>query len=844
MILGPRERSRFWADSSARFGLALIAGLLLVATVGSWLAGDPNVSYFGLARSAAGGPPPPSLAHPLGLDPLYRDVLARLAHGARASLSIAFGATSIAAGVGAALGLIAGYTEGTRWSAIDNALMRLVDVALAFPYLLLVTAIGVAVDRADALTVTLVLGATSWTGVARVVRAKALQAKTQDYVAASVALGASGAHIVRRHLLSAVSPTLWVIGSQAMGQMILAEAVLGYLTVGLEPPDPTWGRMLHEAEPYLSAQPLLVAAPGIAILLAVLGFARVGDGLSEAIEPKTKGPILMRRFRFLSDVALVALAITTVAVARPDPLRSPRPMGAAGAPRRGGVLQVASSVAVHSLDPALAYDETSRAIGDLVYATLITWDHAGNLVPDLAERIVLSHDGLRLRVHLRSPLRFQDGTPLTAQDVKRSLERTLHPKTPCPAAHLYAGIEGFARYAEDPTQGLSGVAVVDEATVDIRLAKADASFPSLLALGFAAPVCKSGGNVADPRAPAPPCGAGPFSIAHLARGERVDLTRFDGYAGAAGPAHLDAIRWLLDVPARTQRYRFESGALHLIAELSGIDAFRYARAPAWAPYRHWVTRPITHSIFLNTAMAPFDDRHLRRAVAFAVDPSVLEQVRADVSAATRLVPSALPGPRDRPTMRHHDLDAALEEMRLAGYPFDPATGRGGYPDTIGYVTVPDTFEQAAAEVFQQQLARVGIRIRLRLVSWATWIALISRPGEVAMGWRGWAADYPDPATFFEPLLTSKAITAEGTQNVSFFASPALDEIVEQAHHELHSDARWALYEKAERIVRDEAPLVPVYGSRTLQLHHPEVRGYRPHPVIALRLRHVWLEATP
>ncbi|HHH30358.1 MAG TPA: ABC transporter substrate-binding protein, partial [Polyangiaceae bacterium] len=511
------------------------------------------------------------------------------------------------------------------------------------------------------------------------------------------------------------------------------------------------------------------------------------------------------------------------------------------APRRGGTLRVATAVAVHTLDPALAYDEASRAIGDLAYATLITWDASGRLVPDLAERIVIANDGLELRIHLRSGLAFHDGTPLGAADVKRSLERTLHPKTPCPAAHLYAGIEGFDDFAKAPDGGLAGVATIDATTVAIRLEEPDASFPSLLALGFAAPVCASAGPVADPRAPNPPCGAGPFSIHAFERGERVTLKRFEGYRGAAatGP-FLGTIVWTLDMPARIQRYRFERGELDVLTELSGIDAFRYARDPSWAPHRHWVARPITHSIFLNTAMPPFDDVHLRRAVSYAVDPTVLEKVRADVTARSRLVPPSLPAYEPRRAMRRHDLAAALDEMALAGHPYDPATGRGGYPEPIDYLTIPDTFEQAAAEVFQQQLARIGLRIRLRLVSWATLLATMSKPGEAAMGWRGWAADYPDPAAFFEPLLTSSAITDEGTQNVSFFRSPELDEVVRRAHRELDYAERMRLYERAEEIVRDEAPLVPVYGNRSLQLTRPAVRGYVPHPVIALRLRDVWL----
>jgi ABC-type transport system substrate-binding protein len=250
--------------------------------------------------------------------------------------------------------------------------------------------------------------------------------------------------------------------------------------------------------------------------------------------------------------------------------------------------------------------------------------------------------------------------------------------------------------------------------------------------------------------------------------------------------------------------------------------------------------PVTNSIFLNTGMPPFDNRHLRRAVAFAIDGSVLERIRATVGDATRLIPPAVPGPDPSKPMRRHDLHAALGEMELAGYPYDPVSRRGGYPEEIDYLTIPDTFEQAAGEVLQQQLARVGLRIRLRLVSWASGLALTTKPGQVAMGWRGWGADFPDPSNFFEPILVTAAIQPEGSQNVSFFSHPELDRVVAEAHRETDWTRRMQLYQRAEEIVRDEAPLVPFYWSRQLQLHQPRVRGYRPHPVMRLHFRDVWL----
>ena len=227
-------------------------------------------------------------------------------------------------------------------------------------------------------------------------------------------------------------------------------------------------------------------------------------------------------------------------------------------------------------------------------------------------------------------------------------------------------------------------------------------------------------------------------------------------------------------------------------------------------------------------------------MALAVDPSKLSVIRPDVVANDRVLPDSVSGPaRDRP-MRHHDRDSALAEMARAGYPFDPTTGRGGYPSEIEYLTVPDSFEQAAGEIYQQQLAAVGLRIRLKLVTWATYLAESSRRGASAMGWAGWQADFPDPANFFEPNLASASISDEQSSNRAFFSHSELDAVLAKAHRERDEGARMRLYARAEEIVRDEAPWVPTHVSRRLQLWHPYVHGYVPHPIAPLWVRNVWL----
>ncbi len=285
-MFDPRASRRFKKNRGAVVGAALVVALVSFAVFGPMFAGhDPNLSDFSAGRDSTGGLLGPSRQHLLGVDPLLRDSFSRLAYGARVSLLVAFFATTISIVVGAAVGLTSGYAEGTRAAAVDTFLMRMVDVGLSFPYLLLVMAIGAAVGDTTIVTILMVLGFTSWFGTARIIRAKTIQVRHLDFIMASRALGQSTASILLRHILPNVAGPLIVIASASVAQMIIAESVLSYLQVGLPPPTATWGRMLLEGQRFYTVAPRLVLAPGILIFLAVLGFNLVGEGLRDALDP-------------------------------------------------------------------------------------------------------------------------------------------------------------------------------------------------------------------------------------------------------------------------------------------------------------------------------------------------------------------------------------------------------------------------------------------------------------------------------------------------------------------------------------------------------------------------------
>ena len=255
-------------------GLAVVTALTLVALAAPWLApGDP---YRG---ALSHGLRPPSGAFLLGTDAQGRDVLSRVLFGARLSLAVGLGSQAIALAVGVALGLVAGFYG--RWA--DALLMRVADVTLAFPSLLLLIAIAAAV-KPSLPVVCVVIGVVGWAGMARLVRGQVLVVRALDYVQAARALGASDARLVSRHILPNVLAPVIIAATLGVGGAITAEAALSFVGLGAQPPTPSWGAMVAEGRDLLRVAPWVSLFPGLAIGVAVLGLNLLGDGLRDALD--------------------------------------------------------------------------------------------------------------------------------------------------------------------------------------------------------------------------------------------------------------------------------------------------------------------------------------------------------------------------------------------------------------------------------------------------------------------------------------------------------------------------------------------------------------------------------
>ena len=219
----------------------------------------------------------------LGTDVLGRDVLSRLIWGARISLLIALAATLIGATVGSGVGLLAGYHRG----AVDTVLTKVIDVQLAFPFVLLAIAVvAVAGPSVPVLVIVLAIGA--WVGHARIVRGLVLSLRERDYVQAARALGARAPRIIGRHLVPEVLSTIVVLATFDVGRIIILESTLSFLGLGVQPPTPSWGSDLRDAAAYVRQAWWTATFPGIAIMIVVLGLNLMGDALRDLLDPRTR----------------------------------------------------------------------------------------------------------------------------------------------------------------------------------------------------------------------------------------------------------------------------------------------------------------------------------------------------------------------------------------------------------------------------------------------------------------------------------------------------------------------------------------------------------------------------
>ena len=277
-------RSSFWRGFAQHrlgmIGFAIVALTAAMAIFANHLPIRPPDQQFSFGLTPEGMPLPPGGKFLLGTDNLGRDMLSRLVFGSRVSLEVGIFAIVIALGMGVFVGLLSGYAGGV----VDTTLMRLTDIVMTIPSILLAIAL-VAVRGPSEKMVFVAIGFASWTGIARIIRGQVLQLKEKEFIEAARSIGCSPARIACRHVLPNLAPLIVVLGTLGVAGTILLDAGLSYLGLGVPPPAASWGKMIAEGQEYYLSAPWILLEPGIAAAIVVVGFNMLGQALQELLDP-------------------------------------------------------------------------------------------------------------------------------------------------------------------------------------------------------------------------------------------------------------------------------------------------------------------------------------------------------------------------------------------------------------------------------------------------------------------------------------------------------------------------------------------------------------------------------
>jgi oligopeptide transport system substrate-binding protein len=504
-------------------------------------------------------------------------------------------------------------------------------------------------------------------------------------------------------------------------------------------------------------------------------------------------------------------------------------------PQRGGTLMIWEEQRMRMLDPHVAYDVLSGVGVEMLFDSLYKYDLESRMLPAIAESLpVIAEDGRTFTVRLRHGVRFHNGREVTAQDVVWSFERMLSPELASPGAPYFRALEGFEAYQQKRTAHVSGVRALDSYTVEFRLIRPDQSFAHALAMRFAAPVPKEEVHARGVEFRRRPVGTGPFRLASWDRGVRLVFERNPTYYQRALP-YLDRVVFEEGLKRDSAFLRFRNGEMDLMPRMTPADVHLLKTTPAWRPHMEMLPRADIYALFMNVELAPFDNVHLRRAVAFALDRERWARARNyNIRPAGQIVPPRMMGhDPNLPHLQRFDLERARAEMRLAGHP-------DGLAEPVTLWTSDSPASRAYGELAQADLAKIGIALRLKPVSFPVYLEETGKPRTAQMVSGGWNLDFPDPSNVLS-LVSSASKAASDSSNRSFYSHPDLDALLERALVERDPQRRAAMYREANDFVADQAPWAFFCNTQAPQAWQPYVRGYRPHPWYWIPVTEVWLD---
>ena len=503
-----------------------------------------------------------------------------------------------------------------------------------------------------------------------------------------------------------------------------------------------------------------------------------------------------------------------------------------GTPLEGGRF-VRLFVDPPTLDPHLTTDATSAQIIVEVFGGLVTIDKDLNVVADLAESWDISYDGRVYTFRIRPDATFHDGKPVTAENVRWSLERATNPLTESPNVDQYLGdIVGVqAKIAGDALE-ISGVKVINERTIEITIDGSKSFFLAKLTYPTAFVLDKENVEANPKNWFRKPNGTGPFRMTEYKVGETLVLSRHEGYH--LGPAKIAEVEMILS--GGTSMLMYENDEIDIAGVgLADIDRLQEPNNSLNAELHQAAPQFSVQYIGLNVNEPPLDDVKVRQALNLAIDKREIATIVLgdQVVPATGILPPGFPGFSESVSGYEFDPEKALRLLKESKY--------GNDLDNLPPITIttPGSFGANVSLDMEVVLAmwekNLGIKTEFQQTEFATFLKDLNKR-RFQMFDIGWIADYPDPENFLDILFYS-----DSSNNHTNYNNPVVDSLLEQARVETDETKRFLIYNEVEQTILDDAPWIPLwYSGERYLLIKPNVKDYLQTPLIIPKLRHVYL----
>ncbi len=490
--------------------------------------------------------------------------------------------------------------------------------------------------------------------------------------------------------------------------------------------------------------------------------------------------------------------------------------------KQGGVMTVTFKDGVATLDPAIGYDWQNWSMIKSIFDGLMDYEPGTyKLRPGLAQSYEVSEDGLVYTFTLRDGIKFHNGRPMTATDVKYSLERTINPETQSPGQGFYSSVKGFDAVASGEKTDLAGVTAVDPKTVRIELKNPDATFLHLVALNFSFVVPKEAVEEHGADFGKHPVGTGAYKLAEWNLGQNLIFERNKDYYRAGVPK-LDKITFQIGQEPNVALLRLQRGEVDVLGD--GVPPARYIKMKSDPRYKeNFMEGPQLQTSYLtmNVRMEPFDNPNVRKAVNMAIFKERICQIINNRAVSTdQPLPPAMPGYAE--DYKGYSLNRAKAKDLLA---------EAGYPDgfTTELYAINTDPNPRIAQAMQQDLAGIGIKAELKTLASSTVIAAGGEPDQAPMLWSGglaWLADYPDPSNFYGPILGCGG-AVKGGWNWAWYCNEKIEEKAGKA--DAMSDPAMAqkridMWREIFIEIMEDAPWVPVFNELRNTMRSDRIGG--------------------